>query len=212
MASLRVSPTRMELTRLKARMKVAARGHKLLKDKRDGMVKKYIELIRKNKEIRERVEEELTRALGEFLMASAVMSPEVLEESVIFPTRRLNIKAKKQNIMGVNVPLIEYEEQIEEGVSPYPYGFAGTSAELDGAIALLAGILPKLIELAQIEKTCLRLADEIEKTRRTVNALEYIIIPQLNDTIRYITMKLDENDRGNRTRLMKVKEMLEKRA
>lgn len=212
MASIRVSPTRMELTRLKARLRVAVRGHKLLKDKRDGMVKKYIELIKKNKQIRERVEDELTRALSEFLMARAVMSPEILEEAIMYPTRRIEIKALKQNIMGVNVPSIEYKEVLEEGVSPYPYGFAGTSAELDGAIALLAGILPKLMELAAIEKTCFRLADEIEKTRRTVNALEYIIIPQLNDTIRYITMKLDENDRGNRTRLMKVKDMLEKRA
>lgn len=129
----------------------------------------------------------------------------------MFPSRRVEIKPSTDNVMGVVVPVIEYREETDEDVSPYPYSFSTTSAELDGAIVTLSGILPLMIELAQVEKTCQMLADEIEKTRRRVNALEYIVIPQLEETIRYITMKLDEDERGNRTRLMKVKDMLEKK-
>jgi V/A-type H+-transporting ATPase subunit D len=211
MAVMRVNPTRMELTRLKKRLKVATRGHKLLKDKRDEMMRRFIELVKKNKEIREKVEEELTSALGDFLMARAVMSSEVLEESIMYPTRRVKLMVSKQTIMSVDVPRIDYKEEKEEGISPYPYSFSGTSGELDGAIATLSGVLPNMLELAEVEKTCQMLADEIEKTRRRVNALEYVMIPQLEETISYITMKLDENDRGSRTRLMKVKDMIEKR-
>ncbi len=211
MAIMRVNPTRMELTRLKKRLKVAVRGHKLLKDKRDEMMRKFIDLIKSNKQIREEVEAELTKALGNFLLARAVMSNEVLEESIMFPTRSVELKIAKKNIMSVNVPTIHLVEQKQEGVSPYPYGFADTSGELDDAIATLSTVLPRMIQLAEIEKTCQMLADEIEKTRRRVNALEYVMIPQLHETIRYITMKLDENERGSRTRLMKVKDMIEKR-
>ncbi|NLX70486.1 MAG: V-type ATP synthase subunit D [Clostridiales bacterium] len=211
MAVMRVNPTRMELTRLKKRLQVAVRGHKLLKDKRDEMVRRFVDLIKQNKEKREQVEEKLTQALKDFLMTRAVMSSEVLEESIMFPSRSVEIQPSTGNIMGVAVPVIEYREKTDENVSPYPYSFATTSAELDGAIVTLSGILPLMIELAEIEKTCQMLADEIEKTRRRVNALEYIVIPQLEETIRYITMKLDEDERGNRTRLMKVKDMLEKK-
>lgn len=211
MAIMNVNPTRMELSRLKERLAVATRGHKLLKDKRDEMVRRYMELIRKNKEIREVVEEELEVALENFLMARAVMSPEMLEEAIMFPTRQVKLDISKKNIMNVHVPVIEVEQTSIEGVSPYPYSFASTSAELDVAISTFSDILPKMLELAEIEKTCQMLADEIEKTRRRVNALEYVMIPQLEETIRYITMKLDENDRASRTRLMKVKDMMEER-
>lgn len=211
MALLRVNPTRMELTSLKKRHKVAVRGHKLLKDKRDEMMRRFIDLVKKNKEIREQVEAELTDALGNFVLARAVMSTEVLEEAVMFPTRTVELKVSKRNIMSVDVPRIEFEEKRLEDVSPYPYGFANTSGELDSAIKTLSGLLPKLLELAEIEKTCQMLADEIEKARRRVNALEYVMIPQLEETIRYISMKLDENERSSRTRLMKVKDMIEKR-
>lgn len=211
MAELRVNPTRMELTRLKKRLKVAVRGHKLLKDKRDEMMRRFIDLIRRNKAIREKVEAELTQALGNFLMARAVMSTETLEESIMYPTRTVELTVSKRNIMSVDVPKIDFEEKKQEGISPYPYGFANTSGELDEAIATLSDILPRMLELAEIEKTCQMLADEIEKTRRRVNALEYVMIPQLNETIRFITMKLDESERSSRTRLMKVKDMIEKR-
>jgi len=157
------------------------------------------------------VEEELIQALGDFLMARAVMSTEALEEAIMYPTRKVELDVSRRNVMSVEVPKIEYQEVSEEGLSSYPYGFASTSGELDGAIATLSKVLPHMLELAEIEKTCQMLADEIEKTRRRVNALEYVMIPQLEETIRYITMKLDENERGNRTRLMKVKDMLEER-
>lgn len=211
MAIMRVNPTRMELSRLKKRLAVAVRGHKLLKDKRDEMMRRFIELVKKNMELREQVEEELNRALGDFLMARAVMSTEVLEEALMYPTREVELKVSKRNIMSVDVPKIDYKETSQGGLSPYPYGFATTSGELDGAIATLSEVLSLMLELAEIEKTCQMLADEIEKTRRRVNALEYIMIPQMEETIRYITMKMDEDERGSRTRLMKVKDMIEKR-
>lgn len=212
MAVMRVNPNRMELSRLKKRLAIAVRGHKLLKDKRDEMVRRFIELVRRNKELREQVEKELTQALGDFFMARAVMSTEVLEEAVMYPTRQVELKVSKQNVMSVDVPKIDYEEKSQEGLSPYPYGFASTSAELDDSIITLSGILPRMLELAEIEKTCQMLADEIEKTRRRVNALEHIMIPQMEETIKYIAMKMDEDERASRTRLMKVKDMIEERS
>jgi V/A-type H+-transporting ATPase subunit D len=200
----------MELTGLKKRLKVAERGHKLLKDKQDELMKRFIEMIRQNNELRKRVEEELIAAFKNFAMARAVMSPEFLEEAIIYPKEKISIDISKRNIMSVNVPVIDYrgEREKDEG-SIYPYGFASTSGELDGAIRSLSTIFPSLIELAQVEKSCQLMADEIEKTRRRVNALEYIMIPQLSETIKYITMKLDENERGNLTRLMKIKSMMD---
>lgn len=206
---LNVNPTRMELTGLRKRLKVAARGHKLLKDKQDELMKKFIDLIRKNNELRVKVEEELSESLKEFMMAKAVMSTEMLEEAIIMPTEKVSLDVSRRNIMSVNVPVMKFVREGKEGASLYPYGFAQTSGELDGAIKKLYGILPLLLELAEVEKTCQLMADEIEKTRRRVNALEYVMIPQLEETIRYITMKLEENERGNLTRLMKVKSMME---
>jgi V/A-type H+-transporting ATPase subunit D len=212
MALLRVNPTRMELSRLKKRLKVAVRGHKLLKDKRDEMVRRFIMLIRRNKELRDEVEAELTRALKNFVLARAVMSDQVAVEAVQYPAREVELELGKRNIMSVDVPVIKIKETADSASgSLYPYSFATTSGELDEAIATLVRLLPKLIELAEIEKTCNRLADEIEKTRRRVNALEYVMIPQFEETIRTITMKLEENERGSLTRLMKMKDMLASR-
>jgi len=207
MAILRVNPTRMELSRLKKRLRVAVRGHKLLKDKRDEMVRRFIELIRENKRLRESVEKELGVALRSFLGASLTMSPEDMELALLYPAKRFDMQVSKRNIMSVVVPHFAYEEQ-ENNNSAYPYGMLGTTGELDVAIDNLAAALPGLIRLAGLEKTCNMLADEIEKTRRRVNALEYVMIPQLEETIKYITMKLDENERGNLTRLMKMKELM----
>lgn len=210
MARLNVNPTRMELTRLKTRLKTAVRGHKLLKDKQDELMKKFIDYVKKNKELREIVEKELTDAFNNFLIARAVMSSEILEEAIMYPTQKINLEMSVKNIMSVNSPVFDLKkEEGKEGSSVYPYGFATTSGELDGAIHSLQKVFDKLIELAQIEKTCQLMANEIEKTRRRVNALEYVMIPQLTETIKYITMKLDENERGNRVRLMKVKDMVE---
>lgn len=201
----------MELTRLKARLKTATRGHKLLKDKQDELMRRFIELIKQNKKLRTQVEKELKEAFDEFLLASAVMSPELLEEAVAFPKENISVDIKKKNVMSVHVPVMSFIRKLEgdEG-SIYPYGFATTSSELDDAIRKLYTIMPMLLELAEVEKACQLMADEIEKTRRRVNALEYRTIPELQETIRFIRMKLDENERSTITRLMKVKDMINK--
>jgi len=213
MAILNVNPTRMELTRLKARLKTATRGHKLLKDKQDELMRRFIDLIKQNKRLRIDVEKELKEAFNEFLLASAVMSPEMLEAAVAFPKESISVDIKKKNVMSVHVPVMSFIRKLEgdEG-SIYPYGFAQTSSELDDAISKLYSIMPKLLELAEVEKACQLMADEIEKTRRRVNALEYRTIPELQDTIRFIRMKLDENERSTITRLMKVKDIINKEA
>ena len=208
MAVMRVNPTRMELTRLKKRLVVARRGHKLLKDKRDELMKKFLELVRRNKELREKVEEMMMRVHASFLIARAVMSSEMLEEALMFPKQKVSLEVSTRNIMSVDVPVLDFKTESDDEGNIYPYGFALTSGELDGAIAALSGVLPYMLELAEMEKSAQLLAEEIEKTRRRVNALEYVLIPQLTETIKYITMKLDENERGNLTRLMKVKDMM----
>ncbi len=207
MAILRVNPTRMELTRLKRRLSVATRGHKLLKDKRDEMVRQFMLLIKRNRELRREVESALSVALSGFVLARVAMTKDTFDEALLFPVREVELNTSRQNIMSVYVPKIEYKEKKREQAF-FPYGLLTTSSELDSATTSLAGVLPQMIELAELEKTCNMLADEIEKTRRRVNALEYVMIPQLQETIKYIKMKLDENERGNLTRLMKTKEMI----
>lgn len=213
MAKLNVNPTRMEMSNLKKRLATAKRGHKLLKDKQDELMRRFIELIKQNKALRMEVEGELQDSFKDFLIASAVMSPEMLEEAVAFPKESITVDIKKKNVMSVYVPVMNFIRKLEgdEG-SIYPYGFAQTSSELDDAIAKLYGIMSKLLELAEVEKACQLMADEIEKTRRRVNALEYRTIPDLEETIRFIRMKLDENERSTITRLMKVKDIISKEA
>lgn len=204
-----INPTRMELTRLKKRLKTAARGHKLLKDKRDEMVRRFIEIIKRNKELREQVEQKLSAAMGRFAVARAEMGNAAVEEALIYPVRTAELETGLKNIMSVDVPTIKLKPDGNESLE-LPYGFAFTSSELDGAVLDLAALLPLLIELAEVEKSCNMLADEIEKTRRRVNALEHVMIPEMEQQIKYITMKLEENERGTKIRLMKVKEMLQK--
>lgn len=212
MARLNVNPTRMELTKLKKRLVTAVRGHKLLKDKQDELMRQFINLVKYNNELRKSVEEELQGSLKDFVMARAVMSSEFLEEAIVYPKEKISLEVGTKNVMSVNVPVMNFKRKLEgDAGSIYPYGFANTSAELDGAIEKLYSILPKLLELAEVEKSTQLMADEIEKTRRRVNALEYMTIPQLQETIKYIRMKLDENERGALTRLMKVKSMIEQR-
>ncbi len=213
MAKLNVNPTRMELTRLKKRLATAIRGHKLLKDKQDELMRQFINMVKHNNELRKSVEEEMQDSLKDFVMARAVMSSEFLEEAIAMPKEHITVDVSKKNIMSVNVPVMNFKRKLEEDEgSIYPYGFANTSSDLDDAIKKLYDILPRLLELAEVEKACQLMADEIEKTRRRVNALEYMTIPQLEETIKYIRMKLDENERGALTRLMKVKSMIEERA
>lgn len=207
MAIMQVNPTRMELMRLKKRLVTSKRGHKLLKDKRDEMVRQFILLIRKNHALRRKVEKELSGALREFAFANAVMDPETVASALLYPARIARLSLGQRNVMSVKVPVIRVREEVLADAI-IPYGFAETSAQLDSAIAAIADVLPLMVELAEIESTCNLLADEIEKTRRRVNALEYVMIPQTQETIRYITMKLEEDARGSLTRLMKVKEMI----
>jgi V/A-type H+-transporting ATPase subunit D len=198
----------MVLTGLKKRLKTAQRGHKLLKDKRDELMKRFLEIVRENKQLREEVEEKLNIVNSKFVMARALMNSELLEEALMFPKQHVELTASTRNIMSVDVPVLEFKADMNGEGDIYPYGFANTSAELDGAIATLSELAPKLLKLAELEKSAQLMADEIEKTRRRVNALEYVLIPNLEETIRFIVMKLDENERGNLTRLMKVKDMV----
>lgn len=210
MAILKVNPTRMELRRLKTRLKTATRGHKLLKDKSEEMIRRFMILIKENKKLRENVEAELSVALNEFMFARAVSSDAVIEEAIAMPSSKVELKTSTQNIMSVNVPSFETNESGSK--ERFPYSFASVTAELDNSISTMSSLLVKMLKLAEIEKTCNMLADEIEKTRRRVNALEFVMIPQLKETISYITMKLDENERGATIRLMKVKSMIESKS
>jgi V/A-type H+-transporting ATPase subunit D len=210
MALLRVNPTRMELTQTKRRLATARRGHKLLKDKRDEMVRQFMLRIKENYRLRKQVEEELAGAFAAFSVARALMEPGSLNQALMYPARQARLQMGQENILSVRVPKMTVDQESLQR-SVVPYGLAETSSQLDGAIAVMAASLPNLLKLAEVEKICSMLADEIEKTRRRVNALEYVMIPQFEETIRYITMKLDENERGNLTRLMKVKEMIKDR-
>jgi len=209
MAKLNVNPNRMELTKLKQRLTTAKRGHKLLKDKQDELMRRFIELVRKNDELRKSVEAELTAAYKNFALAGSTQPGVFLEEALMFPYESIAVEVESRNVMSVIVPQMRLIRAKEGDQSEmYPYGFFNTSAELDRAIKAIHDILPKLLELGEVEKTCNLMTDEIEKTRRRVNALEHKTIPQLAETIKYIKMKLDENERGNLTRLMKIKSML----
>lgn len=208
MAELRVNPTRMELKRLKNRLNTARRGHKLLKDKRDELMKQFLDIVKENMELRIKVEESIAKVHTSFTVAAAVMSPEVLEESLMLPKKEVDLEVSSANIMSVIVPKFKFDYQGGDITDSYNYGFAFTSGELDIALAELTDILPEMLRLAETEKAAQMLAEEIEKTRRRVNALEYIMIPQFETAIKRIVMKLDENERGNTTRLMKVKDMM----
>lgn len=203
---INVNPTRMELGKLKKRLLTARKGHKLLKDKRDEMVKQFLEIVKSNRRLRKEVESELSSVQNSYAMAAALMPSQALEEAVVFATSKIDLTVSTRNIMSVNTPV--YKSEILRSDSIFPYGFAFTSGDLDSSIEGISKISEKLIELAQAEKTMFLLAGEIETTRRRVNALENVLIPELEETIKYITMKLDENERGNLSRLMKVKDMM----
>ena len=208
MANTVVNPTRMELTRLKGKLKTAQRGHKLLKDKRDELMKQFLDTVRELRELRSQVEEDLMRVHSSFTVASALMSAQAMEQALMYPKQSVELTMSFQNIMSVNVPVYHYQTRTDDTGDIFPYGFAATSGELDGAVAALGEVFQNMLKLAQTEKAAQLMAEEIEKTRRRVNALEYVVIPNTQENIRYITMKLDENDRSTTTRLMKVKDML----
>lgn len=198
-------PTRMEMSSLKKRLVTAKRGHKLMKDKRDEMVRRFIAYVRRNKELREQVEALMHEATRHFVLAKAAMSAAEVEEALCYPASAASIEIGTRHVLSIEVPKLTYAAN---KTAPRTYGYMTTSTELDAAVDKFAELMPLLIELAEIEKTCNLMANEIEKTRRRVNALEYVMVPQLEEAIHRISMKLDENERGNLTRLMKTKEML----
>ena len=208
MAGTAVTPTRMVLNQLKGRLKTARRGHKLLKDKRDELMRQFMDVVKENKVLRERVEEGLTGAFASLQVASAIMSPEMLEQALLYPRQSVELEMKFKNIMSVNVPQYSFTTRNNDPSEIYPYGFAQTSGELDDALDKMARVFEDMLKLAQVEKTMQLLAEEIEKTRRRVNALEYVMIPELEQNIKYITMKLEENENSTKVRLLKVKEMV----
>ena len=212
MPSTTINPTRQELNRLKNRLRTSIRGHKLLKDKRDELMKQFMDVVRENRALRKRVEEGLMKAHGAFTVAAALMSPEMLEQSLLYPKQSVELDMTFQNIMSVDVPQYQFRTSSQDPGEVYPYGFAQTSGELDDAVDALSRVLSDMLRLAEVEKTSQLLAEEIEKTRRRVNALEYVKIPEMQANIKYITMKLDENERSNTIRLMKVKDMILKEA
>ena len=212
MASKQVNPTRMELTRLKKKRITAIRGHKLLKDKRDELMRQYLDLVRENMDLRKRVEAGILSANRNFVIAKAGMSEPELHTALLAPKQEVQLKPGKKNVMSVDIPTFDYKMRTADENDIYSYGFAFTSSDLDDAVKSLADILPDMIRLAECEKACQMMASEIEKTRRRVNALEHVIIPETEKNIKYITMKLDENERSTQIRLMKVKDMMLKEA
>ena len=212
MASTQVTPTRMELTRLKKKRITAVRGHKLLKDKRDELMRQYLDLVRENMDLRKRVEAGILSANRNFVIAKAGMSEPELHTALLAPKQAVQLKPGKKNVMSVDIPTFDYKMRTADENDIYSYGFAFTSSDLDDAVKSLADILPDMIRLAECEKACQMMASEIEKTRRRVNALEHVIIPETEKNIKYITMKLDENERSTQIRLMKVKDMMLKEA
>ena len=208
MASTAITPTRMVLNQLKGRLKTARRGHKLLKDKRDELMRQFMDVVKLNKQLRLKVEEGLTAAFLSLQVASAIMSPEMLEQALMYPRQSVELGLEFKNIMSVNVPRYSFHTKNNDPSEIYPYGFAQTSGELDDALDKMARVFEDMLELAQVEKTMQLLAEEIEKTRRRVNALEYVMIPELEGNIKYISMKLEENENSTKVRLLKVKEMV----
>lgn len=203
-----VNPTRMELTRLKKKLVTATRGHKLLKDKRDELMRQFLDKVRENKRLRERVENGIQAANKNFLLARAGMQDEVLNTALLAPKQKVTLESETENVMSVDIPKFTFKTRTPDENDIYSYGFAFTSSDLDGAVKSLSDIFPDMLKLAECEKACQLMAAEIEKTRRRVNALEHVMIPELQENIKYITMKLDENERANTIRLMKVKELL----
>ena len=208
MARTGITATRMMLKQLKGRLKTARRGHKLMKDKRDELMRQFMDVVKLNKELRIRVEEGLTAAFGSLQVASAIMSPEMLEQALLYPRQSVELGMKYKNVMSVNVPEYSFQTKNSDPSEIYPYGFAQTSGELDDALDNMARVFQDMLELAQVEKSMQLMAEEIEKTRRRVNALEYSTIPRLQEDIKYITTKLEEDENSTKVRLMKVKDMV----
>ena len=212
MAVMNVNPTRMELTNLKRKLVTARRGHKLLKDKRDELMRQFLLLVKENKELRKSVEIKIKKASAYMALASGEMSDNEISVALMLSGQKLTVDVEKKNIMSVAVPQFNVNYRIAEQNNARSYGFAFTSGDFDEAVSIYSSLTEDLLKLAEVEKTCQLLSAEIESTRRRVNALEHVLITDYEDTIRYITVKLDENERSNTTRLMKVKDMMLEKA
>ena len=208
MATTQINPTRMELTRLKKKLGTAVKGHRLLKDKRDELMREFLDLVKINMELREKVEQGIKNANNNFVLAKAGMSDEELRTALMAPKQEISLVTDKKNVMSVDIPVYDFKTKSADKNDIYSYGFAFTSGDLDYAIDSLQDVFKDMLKLAEVEKSCQLMAAEIEKTRRRVNALEHVIIPETKEGIRYITMKLDENERSTQVRLMKVKNMM----
>lgn len=208
MANKQVNATRMELTRLKKKLVTARRGHKLLKDKRDELMRQFLDLARENMALRKKVEEGIRQANTNFVVAKASMSSEVLHTALMAPKQEVTLEVSAKNVMSVDIPVFTAQTRTANEGDIYSYGYAFTTGELDDAVKSLSDVLKEMLQLAEKEKACQLMAIEIEKTRRRVNALEHVIIPQTQESIKYISMKLDENERSTQIRLLKVKDML----
>ncbi len=205
MAIMQVNPTRMELTRIKKQLSISVRGHKLLKDKQDEMIRQFMLIIKETKKQREEIDQGLSKINKQYQKARIKISSDAIDEALLVPTKSSQLKTSSRNIMNLSVPVIEYEENNEIDLT---YSLSFTPIELDEAIIGLSQLQSRLVKLAELEKSCDILADEIEKTRRRVNAIEYIMIPNLKDTVKYISQKLDDAERSNIIRLMKSKEII----
>ena len=210
MAEIRVNPTRMELKKLKGKLTTARRGHKLLKDKRDELMKQFLDIVREAKELRESLSGRFEDVYARFETAAALTDSKMMSEALLMPGAEGELEVGEKSIMSVSVPTFEYKTLSAGESGGAGYGYAFTSGELDDAVRAVSRVSGDLVRLAQLEKSALLLCDEIERTRRRVNALEYIMIPNYERTVKSITMKLDENERGSQTRLMKVKDMMVK--
>ena len=208
MARLNVNPTRMELTNLKRKLTTARRGHKLLKDKQDELMRRFLDLVRENKELRRKVEDGIEESNRHMALARSVMSDSALNVALMMPSQKMSLDVSEKNVMSVMLPVFDTKLKTADENDIYSYGFAFTSSDLDAAVKSLSDIMPYMLRLAEVEKSCQLMSAEIEKTRRRVNALEHVMIPQYEETIKYITMKLDENERSSTIRLMKVKNMM----
>ena len=202
----------MELTRLKKKLTTAIKGHRLLKDKRDELMREFLDLVRVNMELRQKVESKIQAANLNFVLAKSAMSEETLQDALMAPKQEVQLSVDSKNVMSVDIPVFDYTTRTADTNDIYAYGFAFTSSDLDDAVSSLADVFPEMLKLAEVEKSCQLMAAEIEKTRRRVNALEHVIIPETQQGIRFITMKLDENERSTQVRLMKVKDMMLKEA
>ena len=206
--AVQVNPTRMELTRLKKKLSTAVKGHRLLKDKRDELMREFLDLVKVNMELRQKVEKGLADANRNFVLAKAGMSDQAIRTALMTPKQEIQLIASTKNVMSVNIPVYDSTTKTADENDIYSYGFAFASGDLDGAVDSLNDVFQDMLKLAEVEKSCQLMASEIEKTRRRVNALEHVIIPETQQGIRYITMKLDENERSTQVRLMKVKSMM----